>query len=161
MFGALPEAFGVQVFGGGGVVAGVVEERVGAELGVGLLLFELGAGGEGVEPVAVVGVAGGCGDAVVLAWAAPVFGVAALEHECPAFEDVCPVGFRFEVVAGGDAAYPVAELVCARGGCGWGWCLVEGAQDGVEGVAFLEGEGGCGVGASEEAGPCAAVGVVA
>src|SRR5690606_27678205 len=118
LFGASAVSGVVEGFGGGGVVAGVLEHGEGAELGVGDFGVEVRRGGEDVEAVAVVGVAGGGGEAGAegFAWSERVAGAAALGDELPAVgdEDVGPVDLGFVVVAGGDALAGGAGCARAR-----------------------------------------------
>lgn len=130
------------------MVPAVVEQGVGAELGVRDFLFELGGAGEHEEAVAVLGVPCGCGEAEGFPWAAPVPGAAVGVDEGPAGgdEDVCPVGFVFVVVPGSGSL----EGVAVGGGDGegllggFGGVFVEGGEQGVEGFAFVGGDGGDG-----------------
>ena len=104
----------------------MVEDAVGAEFGDGFFDGEVGdGGGEAVEAVAVVGVAGGCGVPVagVFAGAGPEsFAAGEGGVECPAVggEDVCPVGLCFVVVAGLQAALSRAFSGGAGGWWVWG-----------------------------------------
>jgi hypothetical protein len=141
----------------------VLEEGVCPEFGVGLLGFEDGGGGEDVEAVGVVALAGGGGDAGVgLFGAAP--GVAAAEPagDSPTVrkEDLGPGGAVVVVVPGAPSATGVAD---GGGGCGVGLDrhLVEEVGDGVEHVALLGGDGGDGGGPTGVLDPGLAGGVSA
>ncbi|WP_244887489.1 hypothetical protein [Leucobacter chromiiresistens] len=152
---------GGELLRGGGVVSSVLEEGVRAELRVRGFGFERGARREHVEAVAVVGAAGARADAVLLAGPAPVAEVAALVDEGPPVggEDVGPVGLLLEVVAGGDVAVVLLVGGPDRGdgpvGLGGGGVdgFVDGADEGVQLLAFVAGDGGDGGGAAGEPHP--------
>jgi hypothetical protein len=150
-----------QGLGGCRVVPAVLEQGVGPELGVGLLGLEDGGGGEDVEAVGVVALAGGGGDAGVgLLGATPGEARAEASGLRPAVrgEDVVPGGAVVVVVP-----WPLSGACVADGG---GRCrvgvdghLVEEVGDGVEHVALFGGDGRDGGGAAGVLSPGLAGGV--